>query len=220
MKHLFLILISVMSLTITNAQSNVTLLHSKPIDPHRYDNIKGSPYIFENWVKADILPTAGNKIEGVEINFNGYTQLFEVRKGNQFVELVDIDFIGIKITDTLPGCGNMFFLKYDQPKMRNRYPLFVYNGKKYKLVKDFHITLAENKMETPGKTMKFQTFNDVYNYFLWKDQVMEPVRLNRRSLLEKINDPDAEAYLDAEQIDITTEEGTCRLLNWLENKKK
>jgi hypothetical protein len=49
---------------------------------------------------------------------------------------------------------------------------------------------------------------------------MEPVRLNRKSLLEKINDPEAEAYIADQQIDITTEEGTCLLLNWLENKKK
>ena len=203
-----------------HAQSDVILFNSVPVDPDRYEDIKGSPYIFKDWMKADIIPTAGEKIEGVEINFNGYTQQFEVRKNSNYIELREFDFIGIKLHECKSTCLTQSFLKYSHPKRKNRYPLFVYNGPKYKLIKDFRTSLVNNKVESPGKTVNFESFNDVATYYLLRDQSLELIKLTRKAMLEHLAVPEAESYVKEAKLDLSTEEGACQLFQWLEQNEK
>jgi hypothetical protein len=218
MKILYLSVLLLFGVVGLFAQSEITLLNSRPVDPDRNDQIKGSPYIFKDWVKADITPTAGLLIEGVDMNFNGYSRQFEIRKGKEFIELEERDFVSITLSSPDESCSTVAFLKYPHSKLNNQYPLFVYNGNKYQLLKDFRVTLVENKVEAPGGTKVFKTFNDVYSYYLKEDQSLTSIKLNKKDLLEKFNLLGVEAYIKSEKLNLSTESGVCQLVSWVEKQ--
>ena len=47
------------------------------IDDKRYENFKGSPYMFDDFLNAKIFDNQGEQFENIQLNFNGFTQNFE-----------------------------------------------------------------------------------------------------------------------------------------------
>lgn len=195
------------------AQQETSGLVGQPVAPNRYEGIKNSPYLFDHWVPGTIIPASGPPLDQVFLNFNGYTQNFEVLQGGRPVEVELGYFIGIRLQHEDQHCGRQSFLKYYHPKLINKYPLFVFNGRKHRLIKDFRVRLNENKVETPGKTEKFNSFGTVVSYFLMTGSDIELVRLNRKDVL-RLFPSSAVAFVDAQQLDLETEQGLCQLLAW------
>ena len=90
MKHVLLFLLMVGFFASVQAQKdeeNALFLNSEKIDDDRYKEMKGSPYLFENWVTGTIIDLDKKTYPVSQINYNGYTQEFEVRKGDSFITL-------------------------------------------------------------------------------------------------------------------------------------
>lgn len=196
------------------AQENHPSLRGQPVSANRYEAIKNSPYLFPDWTRVSIIPSSGPPIEDVLMNFNGYTQNFEVRLGEQIIEVELGYFIGIRLEEEDTLCGRQSFLKYYHPKLINKYPLFVFNGRKHRLIKDFRVRLNETKVETPGKTEKFNSFGSFSAYYLMTGADLEAIRLNRKDILKRFPSPAAADFVDTQGIDLETEAGLCRFLTW------
>ena len=200
------------------AQQRPTRLTGKVVDPRQYDEIKNSPYLFDTFMPAILVPLSGEPITDVAVNFNGHTQVFELEKDGIRVEMEIGLLIGVQVQQGDSLCGLPTFLKLLNRKLINEFPLFVYQGTRYKLVRDFRVTLSDNKVETPGKTVRFKTFNRISDYYIMEGRDLEPIRLSRNDVLRRFDDPAAQAFVDAEGLDLGTEQGVCTLLNWLEER--
>lgn len=202
----------------TMASSQSGKLVGKALDPHLYDDIKNSPYIFPRFLPAILVPLSGNPITGVAVNFNGNTQVFELEKDGLRMEMEIGRLMGVQVQVTDSVCGFPTFLKLLNPKLINKFPLFLYQGSRYKLLKDFRATLAENKVESPGKTIKFKSFNPITTYYLLEGKDLEPVKLGRSDFLKRFPGNEVAAFVEAEGLTLETEQEVCRLLYWLENR--
>lgn len=213
--HLFCVLVSVLLFpAMAQAQNPLLNLRGQFVEFNRYVGVKNSPYLFPNWTLASIIPSSGPALENVLLNFNGYTQNFEVRNGDEIIEVELGYFIGIRLEEDHEACGKQSFLKYYHPKLINKYPLFVFNGRKHRLIRDFTVRLNETKVETPGKTEKFNSFSTINIYYLMTGADIVPIRLNAKEILKLFPSPAASAYVEDMQLDLQTEEGFCRLLSW------
>jgi len=193
-------------------------LVGKTLDPHEYDDCRNSPYIFAEFQPAIIVPMAGEPVDGLMVNFNGHTQAFELKQDGLRMELEIGRLMGIQLEQMDSLCGFPTFLKLLKPKLLNNFPLFLYQGSRYKLLKDFRATLAENKVDSPGKTVKFKTFNAISTYYILEGTDLAPVKLNRQDLLKRFPEPAVVEFTDAEGLSLDTEESVCRLLYWMENR--
>lgn len=200
------------------AQPGPLRLTGKIINPGQYAEIKNSPYLFPDFQPAILVPLSGDPIGGVKVNFNGYTQLFELEKDSIRVEMEIGLLIGVQLEASDRLCGHAAFVKMLNPRLINKYPLVLYQGRKYKLIKDFRVTLVENKVETPGKTIRFKTFNPISNYYLAEGKTLQPISLDRGAILRRFQDVAAEGIADSLQLDLDTEPGLCALLAHLEQK--
>ena len=194
------------------------LIQGRMVDPNRYIMMKGSPFLFDDWVLVNIISSSGKPLENVPINFNGYTQNFESIVDGKILEVELGYFIAMQLITPDSNCGKQSFIKLQHPLMSNKYPLFIYNGFKHRLAKDFSVTIVENKIETPGKTEKFRSFKSNTGYFFMKNAEWVSLKLTEKDVLQKLNHPKAAGYIKQNNINVTTEAGLCQLLSWLETQ--
>ena len=198
------------------AQNRSARLTGKVVDPRQYDEIKNSPYLCDTFMPAILVPLSGEPVTDVAVNFNGHTQVFELEKDGIRVEMEIGLLVGVQVQEADSLCGLPTFLKLLNRKLINEFPLFVYQGTRYKLVRDFRATLSETKVETPGKTVRFKTFNRISDYYIMEGRDLEPIRLARNDVLRRFDEPAAAAFVDSAGLDLETEQGVCALLTWLE----
>lgn len=65
-------------------QQNEILINQVGLDPkvlrEKYANIEGSPYLFDNWAKGNLVDNLGNVLKDVDIKYNQVERIFLVKK--------------------------------------------------------------------------------------------------------------------------------------------
>lgn len=190
------------------AKDSVILLNSRKIDTTRYLNYKGSPYYFEDFVNGTIISNSFDLFEDLEINFNGYSQEFEVRRGKEFIELdkkwyVRIDIPADKnkgILDLKEG-EKIIFQRGFHAKYLNRFGNIIYNDKGVMLIKDFMVSLSEKTVQDVGKTLEFKRFDPKEFYYLIKDGEAKLLKSNRKGVIKVMGfKTELESFLKKEKI--------------------
>ena len=66
------------------------MFESESIDypEYRYKNIKGSPYYFKGWVNAEIYEQSGEIFEDLQVNYNIFKEVMEVKIGKNISPLI------------------------------------------------------------------------------------------------------------------------------------
>ncbi len=155
------------------AQTSVLSTNSQPIDEDRYDEIKGSPYLFKDPVKADILTVKDEIIEDVYLNYNGYDHGIEVYKNGRVTFLDENKYA--KIIIQKHGLknnvdGDMVLVPTPQKSgTKGLYFQEIYSSPTVTLYKKFRIAKKENKINTPGETVVQQRFSKYTDYYLHQD---------------------------------------------------
>ena len=125
--HFSLILCSLSILIIPKAtaqETDILMTNSRSVDKDRYKGIKGNPYLFEDWHKGKIISVDADVIEGVLLNFNGKTEGFEIKKGNNFIELGSVNNLPYLIfSECFLTSSSVIFL------LKAKYKLFKLFGK-------------------------------------------------------------------------------------------
>jgi hypothetical protein len=157
--------------------------NSQPIDTARYLQIKGTPYLYEEWKLADIESRDGILYEQILLNYNGLEQKFEVTQLNKRITLDEslYDQITVYVQNTKEGDKELFIkgLHYD---LALSYVNIIYNSQRIKLIRDFRIRISETTNELHGDPSVSKKFvaNKVYS-ILYKSK-LHLVRLSKKSL--------------------------------------
>lgn len=205
-----------LSAQIAFGQGSVFLENARIVDTTRYADIKGSPYLFERFRRAEVILPDGRPVSGVAVNFNGYTGRLEVRQGDAFIEMDDAQFMAVRIPDTDTTCGQVLLSRFQHPRLSGPYMLIMSTGDRYALIREFRVRLEENAVHAPGKTEIFKSFSAQSGYFVMEKNQLTPVRLNRKNALERFAFPEAEKFIQDEKLDLRLEKDWCRLLRWAE----
>ena len=201
--------------------------NSEKISKYRYRDIKGSPYIFEDWVYANIISTNIEIFEDMRVNYNGHTKSFEVIKGQEVIDLDERWYMRVEIyPEKNPslvkdfGEEKIIFQRDLHPKMEAIFGQLVYGGGRLTLFKTYHADLSKKKIEDVGKTLEFQRFVGKYTYYMIKDGKLTTVSTKKKSMLKALGKhPEIDDYIKKEKIDFRSEADLCKLMAFVEENR-
>lgn len=164
MKYLITIIFSILSLHAIS-QNNLILTNADPIDPLRYDDIKGSPYLFDDFTLGEIDDKNGEVYKDVLLNYNAYIDVVEVRKGSKYIELAQRTFKNFNITDQkeLKNLGfttasKLAFIHKPHPELENAYYMELFNAQSLQVYVLLRKKINSTVENVPGKIVERNKF--------------------------------------------------------------
>lgn len=220
MRKLFLaaaILISNVGL----AQISNVSLNGAPARLTAYEGVEGSPYLFEDWAKADIGTTNAGLKENVAYLFNIHDNELEVinEAGNKiylnkdFVEYAMLERPSILIaTGTGGQLTKLLFKKgYDMIKGVDEKDLVnvIAEGKKYTLVRKYYSDLVTPPKNSYAPTAgRMFVFEESY-YLIDSDDNVSTVRNKTNNILKSLHEKDqakAKEIIKEGKLDLSRED--------------
>gem|GEM_PF-808811 len=222
---LFTLLTLTIVISVQGQQDTLFATNLKLFDNKRYEDIKGSPYLFSDWVKADIIRRDSFKFRDVMLNYNGDTHEFEVLQDGRYIELEQLWYKRIEV-DPAKNKGvvevddKVVFLQGFHHEYVDRFALLAYEGEHVYLIKDFSAVLSEKKVQNVGKAIEFKRFTPRVKYALYHQGKITSIKLKKEEILNVLgHEKTAEDFLKANKIKKTnSEEKVIMLLKYLDDQ--
>ncbi len=213
---MLLFLFGLLSFTSLEGQRNSYMMfNSSSIDPDRYRDIKGSPYLFEEFQYGKTVNSKTEVIDSILLNYNGYTNNIEARKGDVFIELDAYHYPLVVIYDDE---GNEVFYRRNTSKsLFNRYTRIVFTGVEFMVVEDFRSRVENKKVNDVGVIRENKSFVGKKNYFIVKDNKARLFKMKKKSILRTLgNEGELDAFLKKERIKLNSEENMIKLFEFFD----
>jgi|SRR5688572_12577391 hypothetical protein len=146
-------------------------------------DIKGSPFLFDDWRKGNVLLKTKERIDSVLIKYNLYTDLLQVKIDDQEYQF-NIDVSEFLLPDPLTNQMILFrsgFISIPGTNEKSFYKV-LYDGKTKLLLKHKKL-IGYELTSTPG--VKAKVFEDQKNYFiLTASGKMEKIKKKNKGILD------------------------------------
>ena len=183
---IFLIsLLSIWMMTVAplSAQrENVILTNTQQIDPNRYEGVRGSPYLFEEWYPGIIIDTEGAPMEAEQINYNAHTKSFEIKKGDRFIELDPTYNQEVRLT--LEEGKTLLFKKPPHSSLPEQFVLVLYDGAQVQLIKTIEKDITSKVFQDVGKKRTVKAFAKISQLYLVENGELRRMKRNKKSVLK------------------------------------
>lgn len=178
-------------------------------------DVKGQPFLYDEWTKASVLLKTKEKIDSVLIKYNLYTDLLIVRVDAQEYQFnIDVQEFLIYQGDSHENF--LFRSGYNPvPGMTEKsFYQVLYDGKTKLLLKHKKI-ITEQMTSTPGVKAKVYEDRPVY-YILTADGKMEKIKRKGDSILNILSDKKKELSKMAEtnKLKLTVDADLVKLLEY------
>lgn len=195
---IFLLPVTTIGQSTGQQSSSVYSTLSNTITKQSYPEIKGSPYLFKDWIKADLIHLRNKPINDATIRYDLYEGNVEVLDdgvnlgsdnileidGDKFIVLEDNYYRKVKITrDKNPkmfkdfDVDTLYLMKGIHKDYLRKYGVVLFDGPTVKLVRTIDIIFRESKINSPGKIEKIKKFNRKKGYELIYDKKKTVVKL-------------------------------------------
>lgn len=155
------------------SQTSVLSTQSTVIDEERYLDIKGSPYIFKDWIKANVYDKEGELIKDIPVNYNAFDHGMEIKKNGRLTIIDESFYPKIiikkhKLKKSLDG--PLTFVPYKQKNAaKGMYVLEIATSETLSLYKKFRVAKKENQVNTPGQIITQEKFSKYSDFIIFKD---------------------------------------------------
>jgi hypothetical protein len=200
--------------------SNINL-NGAPARLSTYSEIDGSPYLFEDWSRADIGTTNAGVKENVAYRFNVHDNELEVINdaGNtiflnkDYLEYAILERPSILIATGTPGMLTKLLVKKGFDFVPGIGPKDLVNviaeGEKYTLIRKFYTDLVtppkNSYAPTPGRMFVYEeTF-----YLIDSNEKVETVRIRTNNILKSLTESDqelAKTIIKENKLDLSRED--------------
>ena len=186
---------------------------SQLLDKEKYSDVKGSQYLYEEWLPARALLANGSFENVDKLNFNGHSKELEIMVGEQLRQVPA--FAYIKVTVEHDGYENIF-IRGIHPEFRGDLVCLLYDGNNVKFVLKFVVKLEEIA-EPNAITKKFIRRSE---YYLIKDGRISEVLLKKKKILAPLVQKgiDLEAYIEENDLNLKTEAEVINLLKYYDSE--
>lgn len=197
-------------------ETDVLMLNSKPIDEERYKDVKGTPYIFDDWRTGKLISVDADAIEGLTLNFNGKSGGFEIKKDNRFIELNAKWYIRV-VVEGKEGEEPVLFQKNFLPPLKDKFTRLVYKGKNISVVEDFISKIETKVINNVGKKEELKRFYSKRSYYLIKDRKPTYLKLKKKNVLALLGHAkELEPFVKKEKMKLNSEKDLIKLLEFYE----
>lgn len=209
------------------------------IKKEHYPDIKGSPYLFKDWVKADLIHLKNAPLKDVMIRydlFEGNVEILDngvnldsenIREINneKFIVLEDNYYRKIVITRANNPkafkdfkVDTLYLVKGIHKDYLKKYGVVLYDGEDVKLVRTFDILFRESKINSPGKIEKIKKFNRKRGYALIMDKTKTIVKLKDKDFYKALGKEAAlKKYKKLNKLKLKKEHEFIELLKYFES---
>ncbi|MEM6805208.1 MAG: hypothetical protein AAF696_27675 [Bacteroidota bacterium] len=226
-RHIFFLTFLFCALSLFG-QRELQLTNSKKIDPNRYADKDGDPYLFKNWLIADVTDNDLQVIKEVFINYNGFTEEFEIKNGDNFIELENKYYLQIearrkKNGDAFPkNAGeNIVFQRKLHKQFQDKFVRLIHRGEKLSIIENFKVRVSEVTFQDVGKTVKKKRFVGIRKYYLLKDGTLTAFSKKRSSIIKTFGGKkkkQLDVFMRKEKIDLAKDEDIGKLFSFYEEE--
>lgn len=211
----FLIGISILYTSTLSAQTtDVLLTNSKKVDKKRYKDIKGSPYLLEEWYPGIIISREAERIEVAALNYNAYTNTFEVKQEERFIELDPTWYEQIILHSE--GESPATFQKGIHPSLKGNFTQILYKGKG-QLYKQSESKISKKTFHNVGKTIHVEQFVRRTTYHWVEGDAHKSFKLNKKSIVKSLGkNKGIDSYLKKNKLKLNKEEHLVKLFSFLD----
>ena len=216
-----------LSFSLFGQTDKIVLVNTQKVGADRYRDIKGTPYYFKEWAAGKILAGSGNVYPMAEVNYNGFTNTFEVREGEDYIELdskwyIQVEFLKADNPDIeeFGESEKIIFQKRGQANFNDRWMQVLYKGKNYTLLKEFTIDKEKKVFQNVGQEVVVERFSADPTYFVVKGTEMIRVRGKRKKTLQELgNAAEAEKHVKSAKLNLKTDSGMVSLIEFYDSSE-
>jgi hypothetical protein len=216
-KLISLIAISVLLNHTSLAQKGETLYSTEDktrhIDHSEYKDIKGSPYLFEEWYTAKVIGMDGTYTEYLKMNFNGLTHQLEILEDGKTQVLIENTYLKAIFND---GTNEYTFMAGIHPDLGRDKICIPFDGQEIKFIKDFKVRIEESVMQTPGAATVFEKFARSTDYYIMKRGNLIKINLRKKSILKALDNKEVDLYVKNENLKMNSENDLIKVLQYYE----
>ena len=218
MKTLFIIFLSAifcLQIIIVQAQNNTFVMtHAQPIDSTRYQNVKGSPYLFPDFVKARIVSNKMEVYEDVILNYNGYSKNFEVKRNGWYMALDGKWYWEVEVLENEKAeKTSLLFQRGLHDKFKNEFVQVCYKGKRILLIKYHYTDMLTKEVQDVGKTVAFKRFYLKSLYYLLDNGTLTLLKNKKKSLLKTLgHSKELDKFMREEKISLSEDQDFAKLI--------
>ena len=202
------------------------LSNARGIDEDRYDGIEGDPMFFKDWVIGTVITSDARVMEGIELNYNGYSGSVEVKRGDEMIELDPKRYLRMEVTreqnpgvDKIEEGSRLAFQRGLDARFGDDFIIVLFGQPELMLLKEFQVDIAEHVVQNVGKTERFQMFNRKYVYYVKRGKTVSVLRLKKKTVLQELDEPQLNDYVKSERLDLTKESDVLQLFEYYYNLK-
>ena len=197
------------------------LSNNTPIDEDRYEDIKGSPYLFEEFVSGTLYQTNKDFIKDLKINYNGFSGSFEFEKDGKHYELDNEFYVKLEVvTDKFSKdrSDNMsdttVFLRGLNPDDYTRFYMMVEGGENATIFKEFDVYESKRKIENVGLTIDVKNFGSQFLYYAVQGSTPKVFKLKSKTVLKTLGDKRLELYTKNKGLKLDNEKDLRQLVKY------
>ena len=182
------------------------------ISPDEYGEIDGSPYLYEDWQKAEIISAGGKVYIEAKVNFNAYTQKVEYYKGTEIEEMIEGSYLKVSF---LTSEGRQELIRGMHPEFGMDLICILFDGQTVDLAKKIVVTV--DNYNTPEE--RVSKFVSNIDYYLIKNGRLNNISLKKKKILNVLKDNSAalEEYIDENDLKLKKASEVIQLLEYYES---
>jgi|GEM_PF-297804 len=194
-------------------------LDGRPVDVNKYAKVKGSPYLYDDWLHGEVVTNDGKAYKKMLIKFNTekdelifvYETTDEPQKFADPIKMFTINAEQDRVFEN-------GFPKIDRQSNKSYYELLV-QGPTTLLKR--HREVLQDGIDDVSRAITDGVYTKFNSYYIFKNNQMQLLKLNKNSILKLLADKSADvtAYADSQKIDFEQEEDVKKLINYYNTLK-
>lgn len=165
-----------------NDQENGNLLYIA-----QYTDIKGSPFLFDNWMKGELVLKNGSRIKDVQLKFDNYSNKFIINQNDTAYE-ISPSIKEIRLYPTGDTLNAIFFkngFSINDNIKANAYLQILAEGK------IMFLKYSKKDMEEYteyGDATKYKRFTERNQYFIYSNGAYKAISLSKKNMQDLLSD--------------------------------
>ena len=199
---------------------------NKPIDESRYEDIKRSPYLFDDFVEAILIDTKARNTVRAKVNYNGYEKEFEFESEGKkyFLDATYYAKISMKngvlngaYQDKYMSGDSTVFIKGINPNNHEAHQIALLMSDGLNIIKSYEVDVVERKVEDVGRTIVRKYFAPKFYYFSVKQGQIDQFKLNKKGIQETFNSKAVNDYIKNEKLKLTTDAELMQVIRYFQS---
>ena len=211
-KYYFTLLISIFFIQSAYSQAIARDLQgNNSFDIRENTDVDGSPYLFEDWVKGDLIDINGNKIEDVMLNYDGEKSRFvSKQEGNKVLELNIWNYRAVELMvegklDTYVNITN---------KGEAAYCKVIYESDYVACYQKFSATKKRSSNSGYGQVKSMYKYSNKNETFLYYNDELIKIKRKEKDISKLLKRKDLKSYTKENKLNLNKDKDLAKLLEY------